>query len=533
MFTGLDAQNREGFRKESMTYAAADGFFARYLRKAGLGEKETTTPRFFQARLLLRLFSTVYEMCYDFLSTIIRQEKNEVPMTNRGALETVVWFIAAALVLTAACVFFDVPAGAAERMEISSSEGMPERIREAINEGLADPAHGTRTRERIPPDANTGVFGIPGAPAPSYALGFLWAIWVGWIFSTVGAFGGIMAGVGHITIFGLGDYAKSFGKGHPLNTLLTDSIRVSNQWLGGTSAAISSFNYYRMKRLVLPIGLSLAVGSVAGSFLVPRLTAGQVNLKDYIGYFGLIVLLLGGYLFYQTTPRGRAKQKAAKAAADAFEAAQKERHTKDAEKTGGVEVVEGSMGLMFVALGLVLAGVLFGNLFDTLFAGASYLSYALVLAGLLLMFLLPHKRIRFTFFGVSFSFKAYVPTVGGFFIAAIASFLGVGGGFLLVPFLTSVAGLPMFLVAGTSALAVLVGMVISIFTYMVGQGVVVPWGMIGVELAGIFVGSMIGPRTQKYIPDVWLKRLFILLAFYVGIRYCTKGFLGYSILPPH
>ena len=30
------------------------------------------------------------------------------------------------------------------------------------------------------------------------------------IFSTVGAFGGIMAGVGHITIFGLGDYAKSF-----------------------------------------------------------------------------------------------------------------------------------------------------------------------------------------------------------------------------------------------------------------------------------------------------------------------------------
>lgn len=27
---------------------------------------------------------------------------------------------------------------------------------------------------------------------------FLWAIWVGWIFSTVGAFGGIMAGVGQI-----------------------------------------------------------------------------------------------------------------------------------------------------------------------------------------------------------------------------------------------------------------------------------------------------------------------------------------------
>jgi hypothetical protein len=56
--------------------------------------------------------------------------------------------------------------------------------------------------------------------------------------------------------------------------------------------------------------------------------------------------------------------------------------------------------------------------------------------------------------------------------------------------------------------------------------------LIGVELVGIFVGSMIGPRTSKYIPDIWLKRLFVVLALYVGLRYTTKGFLGYSIVPP-
>ena len=121
--------------------------------------------------------------------------------------------------------------------------------------------------------------------------------------------------------------------------------------------------------------------------------------------------------------------------------------------------------------------------------------------------------------------------VGGIFIAAIASFLGVGGGFLFVPFLTSVAGLPMFLVAGTSALVVLVGMIVSIFTYMVGKGVPVAWGLIGAELVGIFIGSMIGPRTSKYIPDIWLKRIFVLLAFYVGIRYSTKGFLDTALYP--
>ena len=142
------------------------------------------------------------------------------------------------------------------------------------------------------------------------------------------------------------------------------------------------------------------------------------------------------------------------------------------------------------------------------------------------------KKVRFSFYGVEFSFKPIIPVIGGFFIAAIASFLGVGGGFLFVPFLTSVAGLPMFLVAGTSSLAVLIGMVTSIFTYMFVKGVPIYWSLVGMELVGVFVGSMIGPRTSKYIPDIWLKRIFVVLALYVGLRYTTKGFLGFSVEPP-
>ena len=158
------------------------------------------------------------------------------------------------------------------------------------------------------------------------------------------------------------------------------------------------------------------------------------------------------------------------------------------------------------------------------------MAYILVIVGWILTFFI--GKIRFTFFGQEFKFNAYIPMLGGIFIAAIASFLGVGGGFLYVPFLTSIAGLPMFLVAGTSALCVLVGMIVSIFSYMVGKGVVVSWGLIGAELIGIFIGSMIGPRTSKYIPDKVLKIIFIVLAFYVGLRYTTKGFLGRSIVPP-
>jgi uncharacterized membrane protein YfcA len=355
---------------------------------------------------------------------------------------------------------------------------------------VAEPAWADALADAIAeanPQGEPGYLGIPGAPQINVIVGLLWAIWVGWIFSTVGAFGGIMSGVGHITIFGLGDYASSFGKGAKLNKLVTDSIRVSNQWMVGCSAALSSFNYWKAGRLVLPLGIALAIGSVAGSWLVPWLTAGKISLKAYLGYFGIFVLFLGCYLFYETTPKGQASKQAAKKAADAFQ-----KSVKEQQAGGAVDMAE--------------MGVKVQRFTPT--------------------------ACEFTFFGVEFKFNPLIPVIGGFFIAALASFLGVGGGFLLVPFLTSVAGLPMYLVAGTSAMAVFVGMVNSIASYMFIGNITVEWSLIGAELVGIVIGSIIGPKTSKYIPDIWLKRLFIVLALYVGIRYTTKGFLGYSLVPP-
>jgi len=74
-------------------------------------------------------------------------------------------------------------------------------------------------------------------------------------------------------------------------------------------------------------------------------------------------------------------------------------------------------------------------------------------------------------------------------------------------------------------------MVTSIASYLNFTGAAVDWALIGTELIGVFIGSMVGPRTQKYIPDIWLKRLFVLLSFYVGLGYFSKGFFGSSWVP--
>jgi len=353
-------------------------------------------------------------------------------------------------------------------------------VSDPLSDAIAKAPQGTE-KGQIDPKAEPGYLSIPGGPRLKLWVGFLWAIWVGWVFSTVGAFGGIMAGVGHMTIYGLGSYAKSFKTSAPdLNKFITDSIRVSNSWLVGLSALVSSINYAKMRRLVPALGVFLGAGALFATLLVVFTTAGKIKFSQYQGWFGLVVFVIGGFMVYQMTPRGQRSRKEAQAAAKAFEETIRQKGDLKAE---GVKTIHWSL-----------------------------------------------TKTEISFFGQRFTFSPLWAFVGGFFISAIASFLGVGGGFLYVPFLTSVVGLPMFVVSGTSALAVLIGMVFAIFNFMVLKGVMVHWPLIGAELVGIFVGSMIGPRTQKYIPNKALKVLFIVLAIYVGLRYTLRGFFGIELV---
>ncbi len=127
-------------------------------------------------------------------------------------------------------------------------------------------------------------------------------------------------------------------------------------------------------------------------------------------------------------------------------------------------------------------------------------------------------RFEFTFGNERFGYSPWTPFLVGLGVAVVSSALGVGGGFLLVPFMSILLGLPMAIVAGTAALAILISSVTSITNY-VFLGVRLDIPLLMLLLAGTATGSYIGPRVSKYFRETWFKALLAAVLLLISARY--------------
>lgn len=296
----------------------------------------------------------------------------------------------------------------------------------------------------------------------------LWSLFVGYVFSTVGAAGGILAGVGHITIFGM----KNANMVKPMNQVLTL-----------ISPMISAPLYFRERRLVVPAAIALGLGGIAGALLGSYLSATYLpDMNTYRPFFGIITLFIAIKIWTEMLPSAQEKQKAIKKANKAFE--DKVKELKAAGKMNELKEI----GVKFSEMGL---------------------------------------NNTFTFAGETFRYNALSPFLAGGIVAIISAALGVGGGFLLVPYLSSVLGFPMFIVAGTSVLSILVSSATSIANY-VRMGSSLDFAMLGFEVVGVIIGSYLGPVLSKYIKGQYLKIFLAVVLTYIGLRYVLSAF-GISI----
>jgi uncharacterized membrane protein YfcA len=123
------------------------------------------------------------------------------------------------------------------------------------------------------------------------------------------------------------------------------------------------------------------------------------------------------------------------------------------------------------------------------------------------------------FWGQEFKINIIVGCIGAFLIAVLASMFGFGGGPFMVPLMTVALGLPMYLVVGSSLLAIL-------FNTLMGSMRHFQFGNFDLTLFLIMfpaaiLGGFIAPQIAKRVSPLWVKRVAV-----VGLVILALNLLG-------
>ncbi|MFF5767012.1 sulfite exporter TauE/SafE family protein [Streptomyces tanashiensis] len=107
--------------------------------------------------------------------------------------------------------------------------------------------------------------------------------------------------------------------------------------------------------------------------------------------------------------------------------------------------------------------------------------------------------------------------VEGVVVGAVTGLVGSGGGFLVVPALAILGGLPMGIAVGTSLLVI----AMKSFAGLAGHlsGVSIDWGIAATVTVAAVIGSLIGARLAGRIPQDALRKAFgwfvVVMGFFV------------------
>jgi uncharacterized membrane protein YfcA len=107
----------------------------------------------------------------------------------------------------------------------------------------------------------------------------------------------------------------------------------------------------------------------------------------------------------------------------------------------------------------------------------------------------------------------------------LTGLVGVGGGFLIVPALVLLAGVPMKQAVGTSLLVIAMNAAAGFLGYA-GQ-IEVQWGVVAAFTAVAVVGILAGASLVRYVSPRLLKRSFaaFLVAMGLFILYQSRAVL--------
>jgi len=112
----------------------------------------------------------------------------------------------------------------------------------------------------------------------------------------------------------------------------------------------------------------------------------------------------------------------------------------------------------------------------------------------------------------------------GFFVGLFTGFLGVGGGFLIVPALVLFAGLDSRLAAGTSLAVITLNSITGILGQL--RFITLDWNLIGGFLMFTVLGVLVGAAVANRLADYRLRRMFACTVIVLAVAVAVGNLLA-------
>ena len=332
-----------------------------------------------------------------------------------------------------------------------------------------------------PPDTKFNVF-VNGTQAGDYTIegngywlgkGYrymnpLWivigAILVGTYFSMIGAAGGMLMAAFQVLV------VNTMG---PVGINAANVLKPSNMALTLFSPLGSFYRYAVVERRVAwPVGLSFGVGIFIGSIWLGKYVSAVLPMKAYKEWLAVLVVIMGIQTLRELAPKAMEKRKNIKAMVKKFNDAVAK------AKSEGTSVEMGSIEAVKTGL----------------------------------------TDYRFKFWGEEFTINPLLFAILGLAIGVVSRASGIGGGFLLVPAMTTPGALPMYVAVPISLIGTCFSSVGAFIGYLM-TGYLPDVTLAIAIIIGGFAGGMLGSRAQKMFSEKTLKTVLAITLFFLFFRF--------------
>ncbi len=292
----------------------------------------------------------------------------------------------------------------------------------------------------------------------------LGAILVGTYFSMIGAAGGMLMAAFQILI------VQTAG---PVGINAANVLKPSNMALTLFSPLGSFYRYAVVeKRVAWPVGISFGVGIFIGSIWLGKYVSAYLPMKAYKEWLAVLVVIMGIQTLRELMPKAMEKRKNIKAMVKKFNDAVAK------AKTDGTSVEMGKIEP-------VKTGI---------------------------------TDYRFKFWGEEFTINPLLFGILGLGIGVVSRSFGIGGGFLLVPAMTTLGALPMYVAVPISLIGTCFSSIGAFIGYIMTGYLPDMVLMIAIIIGG-FAGGMLGSRAQKLFSEKTLKIVLAITLFFLFFRF--------------